>query len=392
MLFGGCDSELGVPYQPWVRAFGHLLGSLPDELLIDDLAPELSEVAVILPQLDRFVPGLLRSTSVDPEIDRYRLFGAVDAMLAKASTLRRWFGARRPAWAGAQTLALLRHLARSGSAERLLLIGAFRDTADEITEPLASCLADLRRLDGVVRLRMDGFDRSHVERFVAMATSQDLDADMRRLAATVARRTAGNPFYVGELWRHLVATGAVVHSRNRWVARTDAGTVGVPESVREVVGARLARLSGPARGLIELVAVAGQRIELRVLALAAELSEPDLVVPLDELVEAGLLDAGGSTFLTYEFPMRWCATRSRKLSLPSGGCSSTGPSPRPSNRCTRRTGGRCSPTWPATSPPAPRSARGTRRCTTGNGPAPRPCVRPPSTWPSRTSTGLSPWP
>ncbi len=303
VLFGGCDSELGVPYQPWVRAFGHLLGSLPDELLIDDLAPELSEVAVILPQLDRFVPGLLRSASVDPEIDRYRLFGAVDAMLAKASSLRPVVLVLDDLhWAGAQTLALLRHLARSGSAERLLLIGAFRDTADEITEPLASCLADLRRLDGVVRLRMDGFDRSHVERFVAMATSQDLDADMRRLAATVARRTAGNPFYVGELWRHLVATGAVVHSRNRWVARTDAGTVGVPESVREVVGARLARLSGPARSLIELVAVAGQRIELRVLALAAELSEPDLVVPLDELVEAGLLDAGGSTLLTYEFP------------------------------------------------------------------------------------------
>lgn len=304
VLFGGCDSELGVPYQPWVQAFGHLLGSLPDELLIDELAPELSEVAVILPQLDRLVPGLLRSSSVDPETDRYRLFGAVDAMLAKASSLRPVVLVLDDLhWAGAQTLALLRHLARSGSAERLFLIGAFRDTADEITEPLASCLADLRRLDGVARLRMDGFDERHVERFVAMATSQDLDADMRRLAATVARRTAGNPFYVGELWRHLVATGTVVHSRNRWVApRTDAGTAGVPESVKEVVGARLARLSDPARDLIELVAVAGQRIELRVLALAAGLSEPELVVPLDELVEAGLLDAGGDALLTYEFP------------------------------------------------------------------------------------------
>ena len=66
VLFGGCDSELGVPFQPWVQAFVHLLGSLPDELLIDDLAPELSELAVILPQLDRFVPGLLRVLARGP--------------------------------------------------------------------------------------------------------------------------------------------------------------------------------------------------------------------------------------------------------------------------------------------------------------------------------------
>ena len=41
-------------------------------------------------------------------------------------------------WAGAQTLALLRHLARTGSAHRLLVIATFRDTGDEITDPLAA--------------------------------------------------------------------------------------------------------------------------------------------------------------------------------------------------------------------------------------------------------------
>ena len=111
-------------------------------------------------------------------------------------------------WAGAQTLALVRYLARTGSAERLLVIGTFRDTTDEITDPLASCLADLRRLDGVARLHMDGFDEDNVERFVAMATGHELDPGMRRFGrGRGPAGTAGNPFYVGELWRHLVATG-----------------------------------------------------------------------------------------------------------------------------------------------------------------------------------------
>jgi len=78
-----------------------------------------------------------------------------------------------------KTRAIERGLLKREEASRLseadILDLIFRpgfSTADEITDPLASCLADLRRLDGVARLRMDGFDENHVERFVAMATGE----------------------------------------------------------------------------------------------------------------------------------------------------------------------------------------------------------------------------
>ena len=56
------------------------------------------------------------------------------------------------------------------------------------------------------------------------------------------RETSGNPFFVGEIVRHLVESGALVHARRPLDERPHAGEVGLPEGVREVVGRRISRL------------------------------------------------------------------------------------------------------------------------------------------------------
>ncbi|MFN0026442.1 MAG: hypothetical protein ACKV2O_04535 [Acidimicrobiales bacterium] len=106
-------------------------------------------------------------------------------------------------WAKAQTLALLRHLVRSTVPSALLLIGTFRDTGDEITEPLAGCLADLRPAADSRRLRLEGLNVAAVEHFVAGAVGHELDENLRALAALLADHSGGNAFHVGELWQHL---------------------------------------------------------------------------------------------------------------------------------------------------------------------------------------------
>jgi DNA-binding CsgD family transcriptional regulator len=290
VLVGGCDSELAVPYQPWVQALEHLVRAQPALVAGADSAREIGELSVLVPSIDRAMPGLPTPSTSDPESDRYRLFSAVNAVLARATRAA-------PVvlvvddlhWAGVPTLALLRFLARNTADERLLVIGTFRDTGDEVTEPLASCLAELHRLDGVTRLRMAGLDATSVEAFVAGATGQQLDDGLRSVAATVAERSGGNAFYVCELWRHLVGAGVVSRAGGRWTARAGTARAGVPDSVKEVVRARLTRLSTPARTLIDVAAVAGARVDVRVVGLAADLSDDDTAAGFDELVDAGLL-------------------------------------------------------------------------------------------------------
>jgi class 3 adenylate cyclase/DNA-binding CsgD family transcriptional regulator/tetratricopeptide (TPR) repeat protein len=302
ILLGGCDSDLAAPYQPWAQALDHLVRHLSPEVLSGGIRDDLGELVVLLPHLERVVPRTRRPRSEDPEDERFVLFSGVASVLDFASE-------RQPVvlvlddlhWAGTQTLGLLRHLARVPIARRLLVIGTFRDTGDEITDPLAACLADLRRLEDVRRVRLGGLDERSVEDFVALAAGQDLDVGLRQLAATVSDRTGGNAFFVGELWRHLIAVGAVVRAGGRWRVQSDEPDTAVPDGVREVVADRLHRLSAEGRSLALLAAVAGQRIELRVLADATEVERPAVEPALDELVEAGFLAPPADRMLTYQF-------------------------------------------------------------------------------------------
>ena len=72
-------------------------------------------------------------------------------------------------WADVPTLGLLRHLARASGSARLLLLATFRDTDAEVPDALTETLADLRRSDDVVRLRLGGLSGDEVTEFVRRA-------------------------------------------------------------------------------------------------------------------------------------------------------------------------------------------------------------------------------
>ncbi len=301
VLLGTCDDDLALPYQPWVQAVDQLLAALDAASLSADLAGRLAPLGDLAVHLAR-VAAPRPAPPMDPEAARYRLYEAFTVALDEAA-------ARWPTvvvlddlhWAGAQTLALLRHVARTGLPGRLLVVGTFRDTSDERTEPFAACLADLRRAESVSRLRLDPLDGAAVQHFVTQAVGHPLDADLTEVATQLGARSGGNAFFVGELWRHLVAARAVGPTGDRWSVHDAAATSTVPDSVRDVVVARLARLTPEARRMIEVAAVAGQRVDVDVLTHALDLAADALDAPLDELVSAGLLAATDTTALVYRF-------------------------------------------------------------------------------------------
>ena len=301
VLYGGCDPDLALPYQPWVQAVDHLLPSLPRESFPGVTAESLAPLASLLSHFPW--PGARsRRVSVDADAERYRTYQAFSAALTES--VDRW-----PTllvlddlhWAGPQTLALLRHLVHSGLPARLLLVGTFRDTADQIGEPLAGCLADLRRVDVVTRARLAGLDVGAIERFVADASGLPFDEQLRQVAVQLADRSGGNAFYLGELWHNLVASGGVSLDGGKVSVLEPPRPAAVPEGVREVVGERLARLSDPARRIVDLAALAGHRVDLQVLEEASNMSTDDIDGAITELVNAGVLVQVGGTALVYRF-------------------------------------------------------------------------------------------
>ena len=82
MLYGRCDEDLGIPYQPWAEAITHLVAHAPDEMLAAHVARRGGELARLVPELVGRMPMPPFSSS-DGESDRYLLFGAVVDLLAR---------------------------------------------------------------------------------------------------------------------------------------------------------------------------------------------------------------------------------------------------------------------------------------------------------------------
>jgi tetratricopeptide (TPR) repeat protein len=287
-----------MPYQPWVQVLEDLVRAMPAAVAAS-LQDELAEIRLLVPQVQRTMPALGWSSPTDPATAQYRLFTAVEAILTDAA--RRW-----PVlvviddlqWATSQTLALLRHLSRP-AASQLLVVGTFRDTRDEVTEPLATCLAELRRSESTSRLALGGLDRRAVEQFVAGAVGHELDPDLLAVASALEEHSGGNAFYVNELWRHLVADGVLERAGDRWVVRSSEH--GVPDSVREVVAHRAKKLAAPAQRVLELAAIAGQHVDRRVLETAVDLPAEEVASGIDELVQAKMFVAVGDALPIYHF-------------------------------------------------------------------------------------------
>lgn len=272
VLSGLNDSELSLPYQPWIMVIEQLLRHLPPASL-RARSHELAALRVLDPRIDRHVTGLGRAEPVDPEAHRHLLLQGLAALLAEASALSPTVLVLDDLhWAGQQTLDVLRYLARTEPVQGLLVVGTFRDTG-EAGDALSPTLADLRRLDRATRMKLTGLDLESVLELVA-ASRAGAPSDIAELGAVVAERTGGNPFLVCELCLHL----------------DESSDAPVPDSVVEVVGARTQRLSPPARRAAEVIAVAANRVPLAVLGDAAGLDVDELGAAVTELVDSGLVD------------------------------------------------------------------------------------------------------
>src|SRR5205085_6304126 len=121
-------------------------------------------------------------------------------------------------------------------------------------------------------------------------TGQEIREPGMALAGELHRETDGNPFFVAELLRHLLESGAVVQEPDgRWALQDDVSRLGLPESVREVVGRRVQRLGEETRRTLAAAAVIGRDFELSLLSAVTEEDEERLLDRLDAAEAASLV-------------------------------------------------------------------------------------------------------
>src|SRR6185437_3552915 len=203
-------------------------------------------------------------------------------------------------WADTPTLLLLRHLARGASDARALLVATFRDTEAEVPEALASALVDLRRSEGVSRMRLGALSAGEVSEFVRSAGGGALGSGLPDPGRVLYDLTGGNAFLMTELWRTLVDTSTVSAAGDGARLARAMAELGSPEGVREVVGQRLAQLDPATIALVELGAVAGQEFDLSVIA-PSRVADAQLHAALEQAIAHGMIVEVPSGRLAYRF-------------------------------------------------------------------------------------------
>ncbi|MEZ4769747.1 MAG: ABC transporter substrate-binding protein [Caldilineales bacterium] len=291
-----------IPYLLWLDVLRSAL-----EVSLDDPSEEVigrlrawtenfcpDRISDVFPYLARLMSlpldaeTLADLTELDGQTLKQRTFQAVEIALTCAAY-------RQPLavvledlhWADPSSLELLQHLVPLIDRSALLLILVFRPHADHgswIVRETAGRDYHHRHTD----LWLQPLSAADSEALVGNLLR--VDALPQSLRWRILGRAEGNPFFVEEVIRTLIDMQAIAYdpTSGRWLATRDLAEVPIPETLQGVIAARIDRLHGDTRHVLQLASVIGRIFLYRVLAaIAAEehaLDDRLLALQREELI------------------------------------------------------------------------------------------------------------
>ncbi|MBI5946983.1 MAG: AAA family ATPase [Chloroflexi bacterium] len=287
------DSEGMPPYIPFTEALREYVTGCPSGELVTQLGRGAAEVALLVPELRERIPGIEASPPLTRE-ERYRLFEGVAGFLLNAAT------ARPPGlllviddlhWADQATLLLLQHLARRLSEAPLMVAAACRTTEVDRSRSFGDVVARMHRERLCEQVDVGALTGEEAGRLVERLAGAKPSV---RMLSALQGRTGGNPFFLEEAVRHLVTGGHGLAED-----RTTPLEGQIPETVRQVIGSRLARLQPGTLGVLQVASALGDAFSFDTLAAAAGVDLLPLMDALDEAASCGFLREAGDG--GYEF-------------------------------------------------------------------------------------------
>jgi serine/threonine protein kinase len=278
VLASRCYEREALPYKAFdglVDALARHLTHLPqvDAALL--LPHDAGLLARLFPVLRR-VPAMahvLEPRVPNPQELRTRAFSALRELLTR-------LGERQSVavfiddfqWADADSLALLAHVMQGAYAPPMLFLATMRaEGARERLTAIGPLATDSREIV------LGGLPPADARELVHLLSAGETDAQGDQADERIIADTAGHPLFVHELVRHVRAAGG-----------------GGPVRLEQALWARIQRLEPEARGLLEIIAVAGEPLPQPVAAMAAGLEPGDCSRLLGLLRAAHLVRSSGA--------------------------------------------------------------------------------------------------
>ena len=288
VLTGGCyEYEATTPYLPFVEAFRRWVREEQnDDKLREILGDAAGQIAKLAPEIETRLGPFPEVHQLAPHEERLLFFDAVAQVfsnIARRQSLL--FYADDLHWADHGTLWLLGRLLRQLRDQRVLIVGAYRETELDRTHRLSRSLVDWNRERLITRIVLRRFNESETGDQLSALLGEHVSGEF---AVAVHRETEGNPFFVEEVLKALVESGSVRRESSGW-RRCDMDQLLIPQSVKEAIGHRLDRVSQECNELLRLGAILGKVFTFQELTTASEQNEDALIDALDEATGAQLI-------------------------------------------------------------------------------------------------------
>lgn len=293
---GACFEPDGLlPYAPLIDLLRTYLANHSRQevqSVLDRWAPEFVK---LLPELALLRPGVQPTVRLDPEAEKRRLFDAFVHVLSDFSQGQPQSPLPQPRpllviiedlhWCDDTSLEFLRYLARRMAKRPLFLLLTYR--SDEIQPALHHFLAAFDREQRPVELTLPRFTTAEVD--ALLRAIFDLQRPVRAAFVNALHTlTEGNPFFIEEVLKALVAAGDIFFQEGEW-DRKPLPELQIPRTVQSAVQRRTDRLSLAARRLLNLAAVAGRRFDFALLQALTGHDEAALLALMKEVVAAQLV-------------------------------------------------------------------------------------------------------
>ena len=223
------------------------------ELAVLHLGEDLRTVLPFLRYLLSVDPGDSTTLQLNPQLRRAGIFDGMRRVLARAAEERPliivWEDLH---WADQASEEFVAVLGNSLAGHRILMI----ETSRPEYRPPATNRAFHTRL-GLTALSPDDS--------VAMASGLlSVDALPEALQTLLLRRAEGNPFFLEELLRSCQETGMIRREGVRLVLAPKLGDSVLPDTIQDLIRARIERLGADPRQVLDVAAVVGREFPRRV--------------------------------------------------------------------------------------------------------------------------------
>jgi hypothetical protein len=269
------------PFWPWVQVVRELVGrptGRDRDRLREVLAASAPYVAQLVPAVRDALPDLPPAPALESEQARFGLFDAI-------ATFLRDRAAERPLvivledlhWADGPSLLLTEFLARTLHNVPLMALATYREIEAHREPALRDTIGRLER--AARRISLGGLASGAVTQLVTANTSGRVRLSFVR---RVVELTQGNPLFVEEMMRMLVAEGRLAQAQG-------ARALPLPVGVRETIRRRLEPLPASAHELLAVASVIGVEFDLDTLAGAADTDRDELLGLFGEAVNARVI-------------------------------------------------------------------------------------------------------